>query len=137
MTHLAQELIEDLHSKIHIRPPSAVADDISASKQLRSLLWTMAHECKFFDCSEVTQLAMSLAEKTQVAFEELDRVDERLVFLPAEWTWIEIEQPGFRDQPEQSLYRRNSRPAPRQQLVSRARMLQSLPDFDPRWTQRK
>jgi hypothetical protein len=99
MTPLAMELIEDLYSELHMRPVEPIPGiDFMDKSQLRSVFWTCAHQCKFFDCSAITSVAASVAEKTFNAFEKHDRFDQRLAFLPAEWTWIEIENPGFRDQ---------------------------------------
>jgi hypothetical protein len=89
MTPLAQELVEDLHSRIHIRREAGAGETEASYKQLRGLLLTMVRECKFFDCTEVMPLAFSLGEKIYAAFEEFDRIDQRLAFLPAEWTWVE------------------------------------------------
>ena len=96
MTPLVMELLEDLYSKIYFRATDAI--DGMRDERLRSVLWTCAHQCKFFDCSEVMQVASHLALPMFEAFEENDRIDQRLAFLPAEWTWLEIENPGFRDQ---------------------------------------
>jgi hypothetical protein len=96
MTPLAMELAEDIYSKLYLRPADAI-DGSKDEKHLRSVLWSCLHQCKFFDCSEVAQIAYPLASKTYDAFEKYDRVDQRLAFLPAEWTWIEVENPGFRD----------------------------------------
>jgi hypothetical protein len=105
MTPLAMELIEDLYSQFHFRPVQGV--DGMTDKRLRDVFWTAAHNCKFFDCAEVAQLAIELAMKTHSAFEKYDRVDQRLAFLPAEWTWVEIESPGYRDMPEDDRPRTN------------------------------
>jgi len=52
---------------------------------------------KFFELSEVTSLAFETAQKMRDQYDELDVVDTRLAFLPAEVTWLEFECPGFRD----------------------------------------
>ena len=98
MTPLVMELLEDLYSEIHIRDKEGVGQ-----KRLRDIMWTCAHNCKFFDCAEVMQVAMHLAIPMYNAFEEMDRVDQRLAFLPAEHTWIEVESPGFRDKEDVEL----------------------------------
>jgi hypothetical protein len=97
MTPLAAELVEDLYSKIYFRPSNPV-DGSTEQEHLRSVFWTCAHQCKFFECSEVTQIAYPIAKKMRDAFDKYDKVDQRLAFLPAEWTWIEIESPGYGDQ---------------------------------------
>lgn len=93
MTPLARDLLTDLCSQIRIR------DD--APQQQAKFLNHITRNAHFFDCPfDVWQMIMHLAASMYDAFEEYDRIDQRLAFLPAPITWIESEQPGFRDQPE-------------------------------------
>jgi hypothetical protein len=95
MTPLAYELLEDIGNPAGIRIRCEEVDRKRQAELLRAAVWS----CKFFDCSQVWQTATHLAKPMFETFEELDIVDQRLAFLPAIWTWIESENPGFRDDP--------------------------------------
>jgi hypothetical protein len=90
MTPLAWELLEDLsRNECHVRnTPFAGAHATSV------FLCNILRQCKFFDCAAVLPLIGNLAASMVQAFEEYDRVDQRLAFLPAPMTWIECEMPS-------------------------------------------
>jgi len=91
MTPLAWELLEDLSSRdtCHVvHTPFAGWYDTSL------FLNNALRQCKFFDCAAITPLSAQLAASMLQAFENYDRVDQRLAFLPAPMTWIELEMPS-------------------------------------------
>ena len=102
MTPLAQELLEDLTNfNIVIRPTGNKTGD-----QLGRILTHLVWNCKFFDFPEAPwQMALQLAAPMYEAYEKLDRVDQRLAFLPAEYTWIESESPGWTDRTSEERVR--------------------------------
>jgi hypothetical protein len=94
MTPLALALVEDLHSELYFRPEChLVADEVTARRSLNRLV----RECKFFECTAVWPLTGELGKRMQEAYDDYDRVDQRLAFLPAELTWIEFELPSLRE----------------------------------------
>jgi hypothetical protein len=104
MTPLAFELLEDLYGDriwfAHYDAPGFVspvgACDRNKQKRMVGFLRGLLQSCKFLECTEVWPLVGELAVKMLGDFEEHDRVDQRLAFLPAPQTWIEIEQPTMR-----------------------------------------
>ena len=98
MTPLAYELLEDLYGMFYLRWETAFADwDIDkVAPWLRALM----QEVKFFECTAVLPLITDLTRKMYVSYEESDRFDNRLAFLPAGATWIEFDMPHFDSVPD-------------------------------------
>jgi hypothetical protein len=104
MTPLACELLEDVYSEIFVRDvcgfPEPTLEDkeptLEDKKLVVRFLRALLQTCKFFECTDVWPLTSELAVKMADSFEEHDRVDQRLAFLPAPQTWVEYEQPSMR-----------------------------------------
>jgi len=98
MTPLAWELFEDVYSRtgIHIRrSPFGLMTEQSVKRRTADMLFDVLNRGKFFEMTKVFPMVGMLAKKMFDAYEDYDRVDPRLAFLPAPITWIEIEQPGL------------------------------------------
>jgi hypothetical protein len=100
MTPLARELLEDLYGVFYLQPvrgvhglfSSTVPGEDEQRYAVHFLRGLMQH-CKFFEVTAVKDLISDLAAKMYDSFEEYDRVDQRLAFLPAPISWIEFETP--------------------------------------------
>jgi hypothetical protein len=99
MTPLAWELFEDVctPSGIHIAEwPFGHADDPKNRDKTRRLLWQILNQAKFVEMTKVMALTGQLAHGMYNAYEDYDRVDTRLAFLPAPCTWIETYNPSIK-----------------------------------------
>jgi hypothetical protein len=93
MTPLAWELLEDLsRDACHVR--TTYSTPLVGARDTSIFLCNALRQCKFFDCAAVTPLIGNLAVSMAQAFEEYDRVDQHLAFLPAPMTWVECEMPS-------------------------------------------
>lgn len=93
MTPLAWELFEDVHtvSGMHFAEMPFGKDQRKTGR----LLWQILDKAKFVEMTAVLPLSGILAKKMYDAYEEYDKVDTKLAFLPAPITWIETEQPSL------------------------------------------
>lgn len=94
MTPLAWELFEDVHtvSGIHMAEMPFGKD----KRKTGQLLWKMLDSAKFFEMTAAMPLYGILAKKMYDAYEDYDKLDTKLAFLPAPITWLETNQPSLR-----------------------------------------
>ena len=98
MTPLAAQLFNERHNLLCRGTVPLTQEKIIA------FVRDAMNRAKFFELSEVMQLVYQISQKMYGFYDEHDRMDTRLAFLPAEMTWIEWDNPGFRDRDEDAQF---------------------------------
>lgn len=97
MTPLALELLEDVYGGTFSFADKDEWRHFRGMEEAVRWLRAVLKEAKFFECTAVWPLAHMLGQSMARDFEQYDRFNQRLAFLPGVNTWIECEYPSIRD----------------------------------------